>query len=48
MVEVSSTSGESIAVHCTDKTFLHQILSDPDDDGPELTCLDEDPVNVDL
>jgi hypothetical protein len=28
--------------------FLHLILSDPDDDAPEFTCLDEDPVIVNL
>jgi hypothetical protein len=30
------------------KTVLHPILSDPDDDTPEFTCLDEDPVIVNL
>ena len=30
------------------KTFLHPILSDPDDDAPEFTCLEEDPVAVNL
>ncbi len=33
-VEVSWTSGESITVQCAGKTFLHEILSDPDDDAP--------------
>ena len=33
---------------CAGKTFLHPILSDPDDDAPEFTCLDEDPVIVNL
>jgi hypothetical protein len=30
------------------QTVLHPILSDPDDDTPEFTCLDEDPVIVNL
>jgi hypothetical protein len=30
------------------KTLLHPILSDPDDDAPEFTCRDEDPVIVNL
>lgn len=47
-VEVSWTSGESIAVRCAGKTFLHQILNDPDDDAPEFLCHDEDPVIVNL
>jgi hypothetical protein len=47
-VEVSWTSGESIAVQCAGKTFLHQIRSDPDDDAPEFLCPDEDPVIVNL
>jgi hypothetical protein len=33
---------------CAGKTFLHPILSDPDDDAPEFTCLEEDPVIVNL
>ena len=28
------------------KRFFHPILSDPDDDTPEFTCVDEDPVVV--
>ena len=47
-VEVSWTSGGSIAVQCAGKTFLHPILSDPDDSAPEFTCVDEDPVVVSL
>jgi hypothetical protein len=47
-VDVSWTSGESITVQCAGRTFLHHILSDPDDDAPEFTCLDEDPVIVNL
>jgi hypothetical protein len=47
-VEVSWTSGESITVQCAGKTFLHEILSDPDDDAPEFTCPEEDPVIVNL
>ena len=39
---------KSIVVQCAGKTFLHPILSDPDDDAPEFTCLDEDPVIVNL
>ena len=30
------------------KTFLHPILSDPDDGAPQFTCPDEDPVIVNL
>jgi hypothetical protein len=30
------------------QTFLHPILSDTDDDAPEFTCLDEDPVIVNV
>jgi hypothetical protein len=40
--------GKTIVVQCAGKTFLHPILSDPDDDAPEFTCLDEDPVIVNL
>ena len=47
-VDVAGTSGESIAVQCAGETFLHPILSDPDDDTPEFTCVDEDPVIVNL
>jgi hypothetical protein len=43
-VDVSWTTGKTIVVHCAGKTFLHPILSYPDDDAPEFTCLDEDPV----
>jgi hypothetical protein len=32
----------------TGKTFIHLILSDPDDDAPEFLCPDEDPVIVNL
>jgi hypothetical protein len=47
-VDVTWTSGESIAVQCAGKTFLHLILSDPDDDAPEFLRPDEDPVIVNL
>jgi hypothetical protein len=47
-VEVNWTSGKTIVVQCAGKTFLHPILSDPDDGAPEFTCLDEDPVVVNL
>jgi hypothetical protein len=30
------------------KRFFHPTLSDPDDDTPEFTCVDEDPVIVNL
>ena len=43
-LDVSWTSGESIAVRCAGKTFLRLIVSDPDDDAPEFLCPDEDPV----
>ena len=43
-----SWSTETIVVQCAGKTFLHPILSDPDDDAPEFTCLEEDPVIVNL
>ena len=45
-VDVRWTTGKTIVVQCAGKTFLHPILSDPDDDAPEFTCLDEDPVIV--
>jgi hypothetical protein len=35
-------------VQCAGKTFLHPILSDLDDDAPEFTRLEEDPVIIDL
>ena len=47
-VDVSWTTGKTIAVQCAGKTFLHEILSDPDDDSPEFTCPEEDPVIVNL
>jgi hypothetical protein len=47
-VEVSWTSEKTIVVQCAGKTFLHLILSDPDEDAPEFLCLDEDPVIVTL
>jgi hypothetical protein len=47
-VDVSWTTGKTIVVHCAGKTFLHQILSDTDDDVPEFTCPDEDPVMINL
>jgi hypothetical protein len=36
-VDVSWTTGKTIVVQCGGKTFLHPILSDPDDDEPEFT-----------
>jgi hypothetical protein len=48
MVDVAWTTGKTIVVQCAGKTFLHPILSDPDDDAPEFTCLGEDPVIVTL
>lgn len=47
-VDVNWTTGKTIVVQCAGKTFLHPIVSDPDDDAPEFTCLDEDPVIVNL
>ena len=47
-VEVSWTTGKTIVVQCAGKTFLHPILSDPDDDAPEFACFDKDPVIVNL
>ena len=47
-VDVSKSTGETILVRCAGKTFLHPILSEPDDDTPEFTCRDEDPVIVNL
>jgi hypothetical protein len=41
-VDVTWTTGKTIVVQCAGKTFLHPILSDPDDDAPEFTCPDED------
>ena len=40
-VDVSWTTGKTIVVQCAGKTFLHPTSSDPDDDTPEFTCLDE-------
>ena len=45
---VSWTIGKTLVVQCAGKTFLHPILIDPDDDAPEFTCLDENPVIVNL
>ena len=36
-VDVNWTTGKTIVVQCAGKTFLHPILSDPDDDAPEFT-----------
>jgi hypothetical protein len=47
-VDVSWTTGKTLVVQCAGKTFLHPILSDPDDDAPEFTCVDEDRVFVNL
>ena len=47
-VDVSWMTGKTIVVQCAGKTFLHPILSDPDDDAPEFTCRDEDPVIINL
>jgi hypothetical protein len=47
-VHVSWTTGKIIVVQCAGKTLLHPIPSDPDDDAPEFTCLEEDPVIVNL
>ena len=47
-VDVAGRVARRIGVQCAGETFLHPILSDPDDDTPEFTCLDEDPVIVNL
>jgi hypothetical protein len=47
-VEITWTTGKTIVAQCAGKTFLHPILSDPDGDAPEFSCLDEDPVIVTL
>jgi hypothetical protein len=47
-VDVSWTTGKTIVVLCAGKTSLHPILSDPDDAASEFTCLEEDPVIVNL
>jgi hypothetical protein len=47
-VDVSWTTGKTIVLQCAGKTFLHPILSDPDDNAPEFTCPDEDPVMINL
>ena len=47
-VDASWTSNDTIVVQCAGKTFIHLILSDPDDDAPEFLCRDEDPVIVNL
>jgi hypothetical protein len=47
-VDISWTTGKTIVVQCAGKTFLHPILGDPDDNAPEFTCLDKDPVIINL
>jgi len=47
-VDVGWTTGKTIVVQCAGKTFLHPILSDPDEDAPQFTCLVEDSVIVNL
>jgi hypothetical protein len=47
-VDVSWTAGKTIVVQGAGKTFLHPILIDPDNDAPEFTCLDEDPLMINL
>ena len=47
-VDVSWSTGKTIVVQRAGKTFLHPILCDPDNDAPEFTCRDEDPVIVNL
>ena len=47
-VDASWTSNDTIVVQCASKTFIHLILSDPDDDAPQFLCRDEDPVIVNL
>ena len=47
-VDVTWTSDNTIVVQCAGKTFIHLILSDPDDDAPEFLCRDKDPVIVNL
>jgi hypothetical protein len=44
-VDVSWTT-EKIVVQFEGKTFVHPILREPDDDAPEFSCVDEDPVTV--
>ena len=44
---VTWTSAKTV-VQCAGKTFIHLILSDPDDDAPEFLSADEDPVIVNL
>jgi hypothetical protein len=47
-VDVTWTSAKTVVVQCAGKTFIHLILSDPDDDAPEFLGADEDPVIVNL
>jgi hypothetical protein len=43
-----NNEGETIVVKCAGKTFIHLILSDPDDDAPQFLSINEDPVIVTL
>ena len=47
-VNVIWTEGKTIVVQCAGKTFLHLIVSDPDDHAPEFLCPEKDPVIVNL
>lgn len=48
-VDVTWTSdGESIIARCAGKTFIHLILSGPDDNAPQFLSPDEDPIVVTL
>src|ERR1700743_226409 len=42
----ASWTTDSIVVRFADKTFVHTIIGNPDDEAPKFTCVDEDPVTV--
>ena len=41
-----TTDGETIVVQCAGKTFIHLILSDPDDEAPEFFSDDDQEPSV--
>ena len=49
-VDVTLDDGETHrrTVRRRNVSFLHSILSDPDDDTPEFICPEEDPVIINL
>ena len=47
-VEVAGRVARASPYSAQAKRFFIQSLSDPDDDTPQFTCVDEDPVIVNL